>query len=83
MCMAHFPDVRAIVESPLRLTAGGVELYVDPGDHQWLTWNLLAVAVLLLRNWLEMYEYRTLKFEQWYYGEWLVATGTLSRVGAE
>ena len=83
MCRAHPPDVRAFVETPLRLTAGSVELYIDPGDRQYLTWDLLAVTGLLLGNWLEIYEYRTLNFDHWYFGEWLVAAGTLSRVGAE
>ena len=83
MCMAHFPDIREFVETPQKVTVGSVELYVDPGDRRYLTWNLLAVTELLLGSWLERYEYRTLNFEQWYYGDFLVATGTLSRVGAE
>ena len=83
MCLAHRPDIRAFVETPLRLTVGSVELYIDPGTRQYLTWNLLAITGLLLGSWLEMYEYRTLNFEHWYFGEWLAAAGTLSRIGAE
>ena len=83
MCNAHYRDYRTFIEKPIRLTAGSVVLYIDPGDRQYLSWHLLSITGLLLGNWLEMYEYRTLTFGHWYFGEWLAAAGTLSRVGAE
>ena len=83
MCIAHFPDIHDFVETPQRITVGSVELYVDPGSEQWLTWSLLTVTELLLGTWLKKYEYRTLNFEHWYFEHFRIATGTLSRVEVE
>ena len=83
LCLAHFPDLREYVETPQRITVGSVELYVYPESQQLLTWSLLAVTELLLGTWLEKYEYRTLRFEHWYFEHFRVATGTLSKVGVE
>ena len=83
MCLAHFPDLHDLVETPQRITVGSVELYVDPHNHRLLTWSQLATTELLLGTWLEKYEFRTFNFTQWYFQDFRVATGTLSRVGVE
>ena len=83
MSMAHFPDLDEVVETPQRITVGSVELYVDPHNHGLLTWSQLAVTELLLGKWLGKYEFRTFNFTQWYFENFLVATGRLSRVGVE
>ena len=83
LCLEHFPAIQELVETPQRITVGSVELYVDPGSQHWTTWSLLAVTELLLGTWLQKYEYRTLKFVHWHSEGYVVATGTLSRVGVE
>ena len=80
-CMTHLPDFQGLVETPQQVTVGSVELHAHPNDH--LTWDLLAVTELVLGIWLRKYEYRTLKFAHWHYDIGLVATGSVSRVGAE
>ncbi len=81
ICMEHFPDFDKLVETPQKVTVGSVELHVDPKIH--FTWKLLAATEHMLAMWLEKYEHRTLKFEHWYYDIGLIATGNLSRVGAD
>ena len=76
-------DMCDFVEIEQRFTVGSVELYIiDPEPRQLLTWELLVVTQLLLLSWLAKYEFRTLTFAHWRLGD-LVATGSLSSVGAE
>ena len=76
-------DPRSLVGIPHIITVGSVELLISPGAR--LTWGQVLMTDSMLGRWLDTYEYRTLKFTQWF--EWhdylvLVATGNLTRVGS-
>lgn len=80
ICVSHFSALKEPVGTPQKITVGSVVLQIIPSVQ--LTWGTLVITEDMLENWLEDYEYRTLKFSHWEnYGP--AATGSLSLVGSE